>query len=249
MTTPGHPPDADAPDAREMGAVAAGLLLAVPQLDPPPELKDRVMAITGAPPVSRPHPGRVPTSSSSTRAMLPAWLPAAAVAVVALGLLLYAVQLRGRVDALEGQLAETSLRLATAEADMQDTRVRLVRAQSETSVLAAPDLRRVDLAGQKSAEASVARAFWSRAHGLVLTATRLPDLPRGQTYQVWVLTDGAPISAGLFVPDAEGRAAEVFETPVSLPAPTGLAVSIEPAGGVPAPTGDIVLLGMLASGN
>ena len=86
-------------------------------------------------------------------------------------------------------------------------------------------------------------AFWSRAQGLVFTAARLPDLPQGRTYQLWVLTAGAPVSAGLFRPDASGGSSAVFDTPVALPTPAGLAVSIEPEGGVPAPTGDIVLVG------
>ena len=79
----------------------------------------------------------------------------------------------------------------------------------------------------------------------MFTATRLPDLPRGRTYQVWVLTDGAPVSAGLMEPDAEGRVTAVFDTSVALPQPTGMAVSVEPSGGVPAPTGDIILVGNL----
>ncbi|MGI8672636.1 MAG: anti-sigma factor domain-containing protein, partial [Luteitalea sp.] len=116
-------------------------------------------------------------------------------------------------------------------------------ARAETSILSAPDLARVDLAGQKDAPGAIARAFWSRAQGLVFTAARLPDLPRGRTYQLWVLTSGAPVSAGLFTPDASGGVSVVFETPVSLPAPTGMAVSVEPDGGVPAPTGDIILAG------
>lgn len=243
MTTPGQPPDHDMIDPTAWGPVAAGLLLAVPQIDPPATLKARVMSVTGASPsvasrpaVVAPHPGR-------PRAVGAPWLAIAAAALVAFGLLAYALQLRGRLDALEGQLADATIRLARTEAEMRDASTRLVRAQAETSILTAPDLTRVDLAGQAGARDATARAFWSRAHGLVLTATRLPELPRGRTYQLWVLTDGAPVSAGLLDPDAEGRVAAVFDTPVSLPAPTGMAVSIEPAGGVPAPTGDIVLVG------
>ena len=57
--------------------------------------------------------------------------------------------------------------------------------------------------------------------------------PAGKTYQLWVLTkQPAPISAGLFKPDAQGRVAAVFETPTNLPQPVGMAVTIEPEGGV-----------------
>jgi anti-sigma-K factor RskA len=37
----------------------------------------------------------------------------------------------------------------------------------------------------------------------------------------------------------------MFSTPVTLPAPTAVAVTIEPAGGVPAPTGPMYLVGSL----
>jgi hypothetical protein len=36
----------------------------------------------------------------------------------------------------------------------------------------------------------------------------------------------------------------VFETPVDLPQPVGMAVTIEPDGGVPSPTGDKYLVGL-----
>ena len=237
------------PDAKALGAVAAGLLAAVPQLDPPASLKARVMAITGEQATPMPSRDRdmapTPPARVHSASSLPAWLPMAAAALVAFGLLAYSAQLRGRVDVLEGQLTDATIRLANTEADMREARTRLMRAQAETSVLAAPDLARVDLKGQPSAPDAVARVFWSRAHGLVFTATRLPDLPRGRTYQVWVLTDGAPVSAGLMEPDAEGRVTAVFDTSVALPQPTGMAVSVEPSGGVPAPTGDIILVGNL----
>lgn len=200
-----------------------------------------------------PRPGR-PSRSASTSppkssgpvvgsGLSVGWLAAAAAAILALGLGVYALQLRSQVERLQADLDATAARLATTEAEARVNRTRLARAQAETSILTAADLRRVDLAGQKGAPRAAARAFWSRAQGLVLTATRLPDLPEGRTYQLWVLTSGAPISAGIFRPDASGGTSIVFDTPVSLPPPAGMAVSVEPAGGVPAPTGEIVLIG------
>ncbi|AMY12819.1 putative anti-sigmaE protein [Luteitalea pratensis] len=232
------------------------LALAAPVVEPPASLRDRVLAVTGHA-VDRGH------TPATTRTAVPigvdfppkssgpvvgsglsvGWLAAAAAAILALGLGVYALQLRSQVERLQADLDATAARLATTEAEARVNRTRLARAQAETSILTAADLRRVDLAGQKGAPRAAARAFWSRAQGLVLTATRLPDLPEGRTYQLWVLTSGAPISAGIFRPDASGGTSIVFDTPVSLPPPAGMAVSVEPAGGVPAPTGEIVLIG------
>jgi anti-sigma-K factor RskA len=110
-------------------------------------------------------------------------------------------------------------------------------------ILTAPDLRRIDLAGQPPSPRASARAFWSRSRGLVITASNLPALPAGRVYQLWFVTTGAPISAGLLAPDDRGGLTTTLQTPADLPDPVALAVTLEPEGGRPAPTGDKYLVG------
>jgi anti-sigma-K factor RskA len=62
-------------------------------------------------------------------------------------------------------------------------------------------------------------------------------------YQLWVVTTAAPISAGLLTPDSSGRVSATIETPPDIPQPVAMAVTIEPAGGVPTPTGEKFLVG------
>jgi hypothetical protein len=45
-------------------------------------------------------------------------------------------------------------------------------------------------------------------------------------------------------PDANGRVNTIFDTPPDLPKPVAMAVTLEPDGGVPAPTGDKYLVGL-----
>jgi anti-sigma-K factor RskA len=81
---------------------------------------------------------------------------------------------------------------------------------------------------------------------MVLSASKLPPPPAGKTYQVWVLTsDPAPLSAGLIEPDASGTVEAVFATPPDIPQPVAVAVTLEPAGGVPSPTGAKYLVGVV----
>ena len=61
------------------------------------------------------------------------------------------------------------------------------------------------------------------------------------------MTAQAPISAGLVRPDTTGRVNAVFQTPANIPQPVAMAVTIEPEGGVPAPTGDRYLIGTVAA--
>lgn len=215
----------------------------VPQVEPSPRLRARILEAIGTPPgsaTSDAAPVAAPAGSPWG-----AWLLVAASLVAAVGLGAYALQLRRAVVALEvdlaraiGALDEARSRLAGAEQGMQSAQVSL-------AVLTAPDIVRVDLAGQAIAEAARGRAFWSRATGVVFVATGVPEAPRGTTYQLWLVpASGVPVSAGIAVPDATGRLTIVTETRPDVAQPAAFAVTREPAGGVPAPTGEKYLVGM-----
>lgn len=222
-----------------LSTVANALAQAVPQHDPPPALRARILAAVGASPATiASRPARV------TPSFIP-WLAAAASLAAAVALGAYAASLRTRVGTLEQRLREATVRAEVNDRQLAELRRTSAEAQSQVAVLAAPDLRRIDLAGQPAAARASGRAFWSRSRGLVFTASNLPALPPGRTYQLWVLTSGpAPISAGVFKPDPDGRVIAMFGTPSDLPNPVGMAVTIEPDGGVPAPTGDKYLVSL-----
>jgi hypothetical protein len=171
------------------------------------------------------------------------WLAIAALLLLTVTLAGYGAWLRQRVGALEATLRETTTRLDRTQAQLAAATRAAEGVQLRMAVLTAPDLRRVDLAGQTPAPRAAGRGFWSQSRGLVFAANELPPLPAGRTYQLWYLTPAAPVSAGLFQPDAGGAIAATFDPPPAGAAPNGLAVSLEPDGGVPAPTGAIYLAG------
>ena len=220
---------------------ATALAYAVPQTDPHPSLRERVMRTAVGPLDSA-----LATTSyarKATRSTIP-WMVAAASLVAAVSLGGYSLQLRGRVAELDARLQQALAQAALVERQIADARRTALDTQSQLAVLAAPDLVRVDLSGQQGAPAANARAFWSRSRGMVFSASNLPTLPAGRVYQVWVLTAaGPPISAGLLQPAQAGAVTAVFQTPADIPPPTQIAVSDEPAGGVPSPTGTIWLAG------
>jgi hypothetical protein len=218
--------------------ILQGLGQAVPQVDPPLALRTRVLASVAGAPVARPAPAR--------SAM---WLVATAASLVlAAGLAVYTSQLRGRIGTLESDLRDARARAATAEQRAIDAQQAVAATRITVAVLAAPDVARIDLAGQAPvAPQASARAFWSRSRGMVFTASNLPALPPGRVYQLWVLTgQPAPISAGLLTPDAQGSVNETFNTPSDIPQPVALAVTIEPTGGVQSPTGQKYLVGTVS---
>ena len=217
-----------AAEVRSLAPVTAGLARLVPEAEPAPEVKERLLAAIAKP--SAWSVSRLATAAS------------VALAVVLGG---YSAQLRARVAGLESQLREATRRAEASEGQVAEARRVAFDAQSQVAILAAPDLARIDLAGQPVAPTAAARAFWSRTRGLVFTASNLPAPPPGRAYQLWVLTaQPAPISAGMLVVDASGRVTARFDTPLDLPRPVAMAVTLEPEGGVPAPTGEKYLVGL-----
>jgi hypothetical protein len=183
-------------------------------------------------------------SAKADGARIAAWLAVAASLVLAAFLGWDSVRLRGRVAELTTELAEARAAVAATESRMANLQRSADRNQSALAVLTAPDVARIDLAGQPDAPQASGRAYWSRARGMVFSAAALPPPPSGRTYQVWVVTSApAPISAGLIEPDSGGHVSAVFATPPDIPQPVAVAVTLEPAGGVPAPTGPKVLVG------
>jgi anti-sigma-K factor RskA len=225
--------------------VVGELAHAAPPVDPPVFLRERVLARLLRP--LRQPAAKSAVTAMAVRSAFAQGLLAAALLALAVGSGVYAAQLRGRVAALEQRLRDITSRADTSERQLAAVRQTAAEAQRVVAVLVSSDLVRVELAGQPPAPQASAHAFWSRSRGLMFTASNLPPLPAGRTYQLWIVTPKAPVSAGLLKPGARGDFQAVFASPrdVGVGAVAALAVTIEPDGGVPAPTGEKYLVGLV----
>ena len=120
------------------------------------------------------------------------------------------------------------------------------RIEKLVGVLAAPDTVTVKLAGVGDAAKSGGLVKFNAKAGIVLYTAELPELPASKSYQMWLVpANGAPISAGLIGPggNAWGNmwTAEVAANTQA----KAFAVTVEPVGGMPQPTGPKVLLGAM----
>ena len=227
-------------EVESLRPVMQGLALSAPLQEPPITLRGRVLKAAIGESV------RAPRASSAGDGLF-GWRTAAGLAaLLVVGIGVYAVSLQIRMSALQIGFEEAAAVLARVEQEVADRRRAADERQAALRVLGATDLARIDLQAEPTAPGARARAFWNRSTGLVFTASDLPAPPEGRAYQLWVLTSGSPVSAGLIHPDERGAVDIVIQTPQDLPTPAGMAVTIEPAGGVPAPTGERVLLGLSA---
>jgi hypothetical protein len=211
-------------DVQDALLLAEGLGQQPERVPLPSGLRDRVLRAATAEPGG--HRSGVPRAPIRTRA-LTMWLALAASVV--------AVIAAGTAWMEHRQVTETQQALARALADALETR-------RVMDIVTAADVTRVDLAGQAAAPQAAGRVFWSASRGLYFTASSLPALPQDRIYQLWYVTAGAPVSAAVLSPDASGRV--TITRPPAVPGrPKAFALTIEPAGGVPAPTGAMYLLG------
>jgi len=169
----------------------------------------------------------------------PVWRHVAA-AMIVLGLVssYFAVRFFAELETRSHQLVQTELAL-------EEALDRLQASQTLIASLTAPDGRAVQLAGTGPATEAHARAYIDpQTRRLVVFVYDLPPLPEDQTYQLWVIAEGeAPVDAGIFATDADGRGRHDAITVPAVAGPATIAVTIEPAQGVPQPTGPIVLAG------
>lgn len=106
-----------------------------------------------------------------------------------------------------------------------------------TSLLAASDL---EVARGPVAGSGVATVLASRAEDMaVISMTGLPEPPTGSAYQLWLMGDHEPISAGTMEAGQVGPAPSAQINGIRGSAQIG--ITVEPAGGSPAPTGDVIL--------
>jgi anti-sigma-K factor RskA len=113
------------------------------------------------------------------------------------------------------------------------------------SMMSDPQLRVVKLRATEKGKTMEGHALIASGSQLMFYASQLPALPSNRVYQLWLIRSNGPsiASAGVFSPDAANRAVLQLRDPVLLSSVTTIAVTDEPAGGSPLPTGHKWLIG------
>jgi anti-sigma-K factor RskA len=219
------------PEARtqldEMLQAASALPYAAPAAEPPPALKKQLMERVRADAASSAASQRERTRP------LGGWLmPALSFAslVVAIAAVLWGLSLRGEVLRVQAQTAALQQELNSQRTVL----AQITSPQAKTFAIAGTQLQPA-AHGQVIADASTGSA--------VLIVSGLQPLAPDRTYEFWLIQGKSAVPAGLFNVDSEGRAILPVPHNATLASYNAVGVSIEPAGGSPQPSKDIVLLG------
>ncbi|MCI0405250.1 MAG: anti-sigma factor [candidate division Zixibacteria bacterium] len=199
----------------ELQELAVKMASEVPPFDPSPRVKERLLARLSTPNSKK--------ASLGFRLPRRVWLPGLISAAAGAALLFWGIHLRQENQKLRRLLSE---------------------AEDVTSLLSSPGMQFVNLKGVDPNPQAFGKVVLDRQRGkAVVYMYRLPQTPQGKQYQLWVMREGKPTSAGVFTVAPDGSAALKLDR---LPEPDGLPsflVTIEPEGGEIAPTGMMYLTG------
>jgi anti-sigma-K factor RskA len=175
--------------------------------------------------------------SDNSANIIPLWTYKVAAAIMLVGLLGFAYYTVNLSETIEQQ--ETVITELQSELERQDELL---------SVLAAKEVRLVMMGGLDPSPEGYGKIVWDPEEGrAILQLANLPAPPEGKDYQLWLIKDDQnPISAGVF--DFDQPSDDLFFKVEHLrekPSPQAntFAVTLEPEGGVPQPTGDMFLVG------
>jgi hypothetical protein len=165
----------------------------------------------------------------------PAWIAMAAGLVAILGVGAFLKASRER-DAARQSLAAVQAASGTQLAALDSLRATLTARERMIANLIGPQVAVMTLTSTMPT-APTARMFWDQQRDAwTFVAHHIPMPKAGRTYQMWLVTPTAKISAGTFMPSPDGEV--MMQATYALPKDSLAAVAVtdEPMGGSPQPT-------------
>lgn len=213
------------PGLREAVALVAHV---VPPVEAPPALREWILA--------RPTGARAPAAAKRVKApsRLPLYTSIAMAAAIG-WLLVVQRQTVHELAAVRTELDAMVSELARVTVELQET-------QEQARFWSSAEITTVVLVGTEMAPRAAARLAFDRVTGeAFLSAANLPPAAAGKAFQLWFIAAGTPLPGGVFQTDSRGNVLHRQLIPEYGREAELFAISVEPASGVSAPTGEVVL--------
>lgn len=149
-----------------------------------------------------------------------------------------------RVDELRAQLDSQREEINSLTSKLGKKNEQLAKYDDLVQYLQNPNVLVVDLGNLKSDFNSAGRVLWNKQmDSAIFYGINLPQVPKDKIYQLWAIIDSKPVSCGVFNVDQQGNGKIKIQTLKDSKNIQKFAVTLEPAGGVPSPTGEMYLAG------
>ena len=202
--------------------VAAALGAAVPQVDPPPAARARLLEVVANTPQ---EPRRLwPRNAGRRRSWRsPAWLVAAASLCVSLAAVIWVAALQNQILTLQSQ-AEADREHASRYAQMVD-----MLASDRLAI------RTMQPVSVSMPSRGIVYLDPSSGTGMVM-CHNLPPIEQGHAYQIWFVRGNERVSGGLLWPDRFGDGYTLIQVPTDLQSFESIGITDEPGTGSQWPT-------------
>ncbi|MFH5886038.1 anti-sigma factor domain-containing protein [Halalkalibaculum sp. DA3122] len=220
---------------REMRSAANNLAFNTNRVEPSPAVKRNLLQVINEDIEEQESTDREPVDWQKF-----AIAASFALLLVTLSLLFYAFNLNSELETRNQQLARQEQTITQLETEIEQKNEML-------SILGARQIDMVIMQGMEASPQGYGKVIWdAEQQQALLQVSNLPPVPADKEYQLWIIRDNTPISAGLFaVNDPKKDAFFKIEQmePADKQATNAFAVTLEPRGGMPKPTGDMYLMG------
>ncbi|QQV01738.1 MULTISPECIES: anti-sigma factor domain-containing protein [Chryseobacterium] len=127
---------------------------------------------------------------------------------------------------------ETKKELADLKSSGQSQKLAMQDMEQKLKITSNPDMLKIALAGVDKHPDSKAVVFWDKnTKDVYLSANTLPKVPQGMQYQLWAISNGKPISAGMYSEDKDSKISLA-----NIPDAQAFAITLEKEGGSDVPT-------------
>jgi len=160
-----------------------------------------------------------------------------ALLIVSLSLVFYAFNLRSQVSHQKTQIVQLKNELQKKEELL--------------SMLGSRDVDMVIMSGMEVNPNGYGKIIWDpKKQQALLQVSNLPPTPKDKNYQLWIINDNKPVSAGVFATNDKG--VNFFKIDKMVQAneqqsANAFAITLERKGGAQQPTGDMYLMGNMKS--
>ncbi|MFN1834526.1 anti-sigma factor domain-containing protein [Balneola sp. MJW-20] len=231
------------PDEREfyykMTETASALSAGVSKAVPAPHIKEKILKE-----INQEHSERSRDQANILNMRRFRFAVAASFVFIfmSLGLLYYSQNLRQEIGQKEQLITQQETRIQSLNSELE-------RKEELLAILESREVDLVVMSGQQVNPQGYGKVVWDKDNGqALLQIANLPLITDQNDYQLWFIKDGQPISAGIFgVKDPSRDNFFKIENLKDSADQGAFAITLEPGGGSPQPTGDMYLLGELGS--